>query len=151
MNNGASRLERASRAGNLQSDGRWVSCFLESVPFRRFSPSLTLLSFCQKPHPRPISPSSIDYVVIGLSFEPCDALLQINLRFTPLLPSPSPTPPKLSIARPELARNSVLCSTNNSALPHTLADAHASNPSLLLKDTRFESQPRSSKGPTAPS
>lgn len=116
---------------------RWVSCLLESVPFRRFSPSLTLLSFCQKPHPRPISSSSIDYVVIGLSFEPCDALLQINLRFATLLPSPS-TPEALNRASRARSQPGSLL-TNNFPLPHTLAHAHAypSNPFPTFKRRSF--------------
>lgn len=145
MNNGASRGRRERGTSSRTADG-----FLESVLFRRFSPSLALLSLCQKPRPAPISPTFIDYVVIGLSFEPCDALLQINLRFPPLPSSPS-TPRSSQIARPELARSPVLCSTNNS-LPPSPPRPHArleSSP-YVLKNTCFENQPRSSKAPTAP-
>lgn len=51
------------------------------VPFRCFSPSLLSAA------PPPISLFFPDYVVKGLSLEPRDVCLQIQLRFSIVLPS----------------------------------------------------------------
>jgi len=53
------------------------------VPFRRFSSFSFSLTLCN-PHQ---SCTSSDYVVIGLSYEPCDAVLQIHLQFSIVSPS----------------------------------------------------------------
>lgn len=112
---------------------------LESVPFRRFSPSLLLL--CKPP---PVSPSSQYYVVIGLSFEPCDALLQIKLRFSPL-PSSLSTPRSSQSRVPELPRNQ-FCSNEESLPPILTASLTPTSrilPLPLKKHIRFPNWTRS--------
>lgn len=95
-----------------------------------------LLLFFSSATPANSRPSHLYYVVIGLFFEPCDALLQIKLRFSPL-PSSLSNPPELSIARAELPRNQ-FCSVRR--IPLSVRPSPTSTPRILSLpsiNTRF--------------